>query len=63
MSEEEPGSPACQLGSPPMTLREACRRAGLDRHGARCPDCPVRDLCRSEWRWLVSATPADGWRC
>jgi len=36
------------------SLREACQKIGLDRGGARCPDCPVRDLCEDDERWLVS---------
>ena len=43
---------------PPCSLREACTRAGLDRGGERCPDCPVRDLCDSEQRWVVKVAPA-----
>jgi hypothetical protein len=37
----------------PSSLREACVKMGLDRDGARCPDCPLRELCESELRWLV----------
>lgn len=39
--------------SPALSLREACRRAGQDREGQRCPDCPLRTLCVSEARWVV----------
>jgi hypothetical protein len=35
------------------TLRQACCETGLDRHGRRCPDCPVADLCADESRWLI----------
>lgn len=35
------------------SLRQACRNAGLDHNGERCPDCPLRQLCKSESRWLV----------
>jgi hypothetical protein len=41
------------LVSTARTLREACCESGLDRHGQRCPDCPVADLCADESRWLV----------
>lgn len=51
-------------GSPPLSLREACARAGLDQNGDRCPECPVRDLCGSELRWVMQ-NPGDrgGYRC
>ena len=63
-SDDYPGAIDWPAGSPPSTLREACRRAGLDRGGARCPDCPVRQLCESELRWLVNPTlsPAPRYR-
>ncbi len=35
------------------SLREACQMAGRDDDGRRCPDCPLRELCESEARWLV----------
>jgi hypothetical protein len=41
----------------PCSMREACARAMLDRGGKRCPACPVRELCQSESRWVVKATP------
>jgi hypothetical protein len=63
MSDDRRQAPDHASGSPPLTLREACARAGLDRHGERCPDCPVRELCRSELRWLVSAAPPDARLC
>ena len=63
MTEEQSGSAERGRRSPPLSLREACRRAGLDRHGKRCPDCPVRELCVSELRWLVSAAPPEDRRC
>lgn len=45
-------------GSPPLSLRQACVRAGLDRGGERCPECPVRQLCQSDMRWLVDVDGA-----
>ena len=42
----------------PRSLREACRAAGLDQGGARCPDCPLRDLCENDARWLVRPPPS-----
>lgn len=44
------------LLSPARTLRDACRQTGRDIDGARCPVCPVRDLCESDERWLVALT-------
>jgi hypothetical protein len=41
------------LAATARTLREACCETGLDRHGQRCPDCPVADLCADDSRWLV----------
>jgi hypothetical protein len=41
----------------PRSLREACRQVGLDHRGMRCPDCPLRDLCESDVRWLVKLPP------
>jgi hypothetical protein len=35
------------------SLREACQMAGRDDDGRRCPDCPLKELCDSEARWLV----------
>jgi hypothetical protein len=37
----------------PRSLREACRQVGLDRGGARCPTCPLRELCEHDERWMV----------
>jgi hypothetical protein len=48
-------SVAAPAAAPPSSLLEACVRAGLDRGGQRCPNCPVRDLCQSNMRWLVKA--------
>jgi hypothetical protein len=39
--------------SPAISLRDACRRTGHDNSGARCPGCPLKELCKSEERWLV----------
>jgi hypothetical protein len=50
--------PPAFLWSPARTLMEACREAGRDNGGRRCPDCPVRDLCKDESRWLVRRTAA-----
>jgi hypothetical protein len=36
-----------------MTLGQACREAGLDAHGMRCPPCPLKVLCVTETRWRV----------
>ena len=49
-------------GSAPSTLHAACVKAGLDRDGERCPDCPVRALCSSEGRWLVPVGTTNGYR-
>jgi hypothetical protein len=38
------------------SLREACRESGLDEDGERCPNCPLKQLCESEARWLVCRT-------
>jgi hypothetical protein len=62
MTDDEDEACGRNRGSPPLTLREACAHAGLDRYGERCPDCPIGELCRSEVRWLVSAVPPRGWR-
>ncbi len=43
------------LVSTARTLREACCEAGLDRNGRRCADCPVRDLCADESRWVIQS--------
>ena len=52
------------LLAPVRRLRDACRQTGCDNDGARCPLCPVRDLCETDERWLVRgissiATPVD----
>lgn len=39
--------------SPARTLRDACRQTGCDNDGARCPICPMKELCESDERWLV----------
>lgn len=39
--------------SPALSLRDACRKQGYDNTGARCPGCPLKNLCESEERWLV----------
>ena len=41
------------LQSTARSLKEACQEVGRDEGGQRCPDCPVRDLCEDELRWLV----------
>jgi len=41
------------LSSTACSLKEACQEAGFDEGGRRCRDCPVRDLCEDESRWLV----------
>jgi hypothetical protein len=40
-------------GPRPRSLGEACRKAGLDEDGERCPDCALKQLCENETRWLV----------
>lgn len=47
------------LLSPARSLGEACREIGRGAGGAHCPVCRLRELCRSEARWLVrrSARP------
>ncbi len=45
--------PPQTLRSRPMTLGQACREAGLDAHGMRCPPCPLKVLCVTETRWRV----------
>lgn len=47
------------LLSPARTLRDACRQTGRDDNGARCPVCPVRELCESDERWLVRGISSD----
>jgi len=37
----------------PRSLGDACREAGLDDDGERCPACALKQLCESETRWLV----------
>ncbi|GEM_PF-1638936 len=37
----------------PRSLREACVQIGLDDDGDRCCDCPLRELCEDESRWLL----------
>lgn len=39
----------------PCSLRQACLKAGQDRGGRRCPQCPLRALCESELRWFVKS--------
>jgi hypothetical protein len=39
------------LGS--RSLREACQMLGWDDAGRRCRECPLRELCEDESRWLV----------
>ncbi len=41
------------LRSAARSLKEACQEVGRDEGGRRCRDCPVRDLCEDESRWLV----------
>ena len=41
------------LTSRACTLGEACRETGHDQGGERCANCPLRNLCESEDRWLV----------
>jgi hypothetical protein len=53
------GTSGAVPSAPPCSMREACARALLDRGGARCPNCPVRDLCQSEGRWLIKRTPPN----
>ena len=57
MSETGSRTQAAAPSAAPCSMREACARALLDRGGARCPDCPVRELCQSEARWVVKAAP------
>jgi hypothetical protein len=45
------------LRRPARSLREACRQAGRDEGGWRCLDCPLRQLCFDESRWLVKRAP------
>jgi len=45
--------PPTFLWSPARTLMEASIEAGRDDGGRRCPNCPVKDLCQDESRWLV----------
>ena len=45
--------------SPALSLRDACRKQGYDNTGARCPGCPLKDLCESEERWLVQKDRLD----
>jgi hypothetical protein len=49
--------------APPCSLRQACRKAGLYRGGARCPVCPLRSLCQSELRWLIKTVREEAYRC
>ena len=41
------------LLAPVRRLRDACRQTRCDDNGARCPVCPVRELCETDERWLV----------
>jgi hypothetical protein len=41
------------LHRPVRSLHEACQRVGRDDGGLRCVDCPLRERCRDETRWLV----------
>ena len=47
--------------SAPRPLRKACIRTGLDERGSRYRDCPLKNLCKDEFRWLVR--PGDGSAC
>lgn len=47
--------------SQPRSLREACRKAGLDEDGERCADCPLKQLCESEARWLICRNEKPGY--
>jgi hypothetical protein len=49
--------------SGPRSLREACVKAGLDRGGRRCADCPLKGLCQSQLRWLVKTVREKTYRC
>jgi hypothetical protein len=40
----------------PRALGDASRALGLDDDGERCPQCPLKQLCESETRWLVCRT-------
>jgi hypothetical protein len=52
---DNPAEPASIYpASPVLALRQACRRAGCDEDGKRCPACPLKDLCDSEARWFVA---------
>jgi len=42
----------------PRTLGEACRALGLDNDGERCAECPLKQLCENETRWLICRTDA-----
>ena len=63
MSDEQRRAIDGPAMSRPFSLRQACAKAGLDRGGKRCPDCPLRDLCQSELRWLVKSVPEQCYRC
>lgn len=57
MTNTANGTRAAMPPAAPCSMREACIRASLDRGGARCPTCPVRELCENEGRWVVKLTP------
>jgi hypothetical protein len=63
MSDEQRWAIDRSAISSSVSLRQACARAGLDRGGRRCPDCPLRDLCQSELRWLVKSVAEECYRC
>ena len=58
MQETPPEPVSPYLERPARSLREACRQAGHDEHGWRCLDCPLRQLCFDESRWLVKRVHA-----
>jgi hypothetical protein len=47
--------------SSPRSLGDACRSQGLDVFGLRCPGCPLKALCMTETRWVVSRAPRQSY--
>jgi hypothetical protein len=54
---------AAYAGGKPCSLRQACAKAGLDRGGRRCAECPLWGLCQSDTRWLIKTEREEFYRC
>jgi hypothetical protein len=53
MNDRPPSTRIIDYKGSARSLREACQMMGCYDEGRRCPDCPLKELCESEARWLV----------